>query len=633
MRELVRQFLSEGLSRRGFVRRLVKTGISLAAAEPIAQSLTEVIQAQNAGLVSPEAVKIFQGTGSASFAEQLIASGVRYVFGNSASGDTPFYEALVDRPQLTYILTPHEGPGAAMARGYVLGSGEPAIVMQAAVVGLMNAMGQLYSAWKEQTPLVFYSYRSDSTTRSGRDGFEEVAYQEQIVGPITKWYWLARRADMIPETVRRCFKAAWTPPYGPTYASWPTDFNSEKVRAEVILHEKVDPRMRVRPNPGEVERAARLLVEAKMPLMIVGDELYNTKSQAKAVKLAELLGMPVTQARQICLNFPETHPLWVAEPPSGAVGSLTYPKNPDVVISIGNKLQATGAAPIVGRGPKFIDLRIDSVSMGNVITTDVPLVADVAYGMDDLIAALEGVMTPTLKKKAQERALEVRAFTDKARKLSALVSKNPSWDESPLLADRVTYEVAQYADKDAIIVDESGSTSMHSFDFNPIGGRELFYFYAGYLGCGVGMSAGIKLAKPSRQVICLVGDGAFVFGPTALWNMARLQLPVTVVVYNNHAYGGPHNRATSAFPDGRMVQTGKFCHDYLGNPDMNMAQIANGFGVAGEVVESPDQLKQALAKARRAAAEGKPYLIDAQVRRVGAGWAEKPWTPSVNLSA
>src|SRR6185295_5253871 len=82
-------------------------------------------------------VKAFQGTGGAAFAEQLVASGVKYVFGNSASEDAEFYEALVDRPQLKYILTPHEGPGAAMAAGYVKASGEPTIVMQAAVVGLV----------------------------------------------------------------------------------------------------------------------------------------------------------------------------------------------------------------------------------------------------------------------------------------------------------------------------------------------------------------------------------------------------------------------------------------------------------------------------------------------------------------
>ena len=633
MRELVAQYLSKSVSRRTFVKRLARTGISLAAAQTIARSVTEVVQAQDAVQATPDSVRIFQGTGGEAFAEQLIASGVKYVFGNSASSDVAFYESLVDRPQLTYILTPHEGPGGAMARGYVMGSGEPAITMQAAVVGLTNALGQVYSAFKEQTPLVFYSYRSDGTRRAGRDGFEEVANQEQIVAPITKWSWLARRADMIPETVRRGFKAAWTPPYGPTYVSWHSDFNSEKVRSEVILHDKVDPRMRVRPNPREVERAARLLVEAKMPLLIVGDELYNLKAADKAVKLAELLGMPVTQLRQVCANFPETHALWVGDPPGGTVASLNFPKNPDVVLSVGNTLQHRGNEPMVPRGVKFIDMRIDSWSMGNVITTEVPLVADAAYGLDDLIDAVQSAMTPSLKAKAQARAQEVREFSEWAKGLSGTFVKSPEWNRSPLLPDRVTYEVAQFADKNAVIVDEAGSIGMHSFDFDPLGGREHFYFYSGYLGSGVGLSAGMKLARPNQQVICLVGDGAFIFGPTALWNMARLELPVLVVVYNNHAYGGPHNRAVSAFPDGRMVQTGQFVHSYLGSPDMNMAHIAKGFGVEGEVVESPAQLKDALARARKTTANGKPYLIDAQVARLGTGWTDKPWAPTVHQMA
>src|SRR5881275_1860899 len=287
MRELVARFLSQSISRRTFLKGLATAGISAAAAREIPRSLIPVAHAQAA---EGQAFKVFEGTGGAAFAEQLIASGVKYVFGNSASEDAHFYEALVDRPQLKYILTPHEGPGAAMAAGYVKASGEPTIVMQAAVVGLVNAMGQMFNAYKEQTPLVFYSYRTDQTGRAGRDGFEEVANQEQIVQPMTKYSWLARRPDMIPETVRRAFKAAWTPPHGPTYASWHSDYNDERVRAEVIPHEKLDPRMRVRPNPAEVDRAAKMLLEARMPLMIVGDEIYTAKAMPQAVKLAELLG-------------------------------------------------------------------------------------------------------------------------------------------------------------------------------------------------------------------------------------------------------------------------------------------------------------------------------------------------------
>src|SRR5258706_14224016 len=114
--------------------------------------------------------------------------------------------------------------------------------------------------------------------------------------------------------------------------------------------------------------------------------------------------------------------------------------------------------------------------------------------------------------------------------------------------------------------------------------------------------------------------------------MARLELPVITIVYNNPAYSGPQSRAINHSPGGRMVQTGKFVHDYLGNPDMNMAYIAKGFGVEGEVVESPGQLKEALARAKRFTEEGKPYLIDAQGRRTGVAWAEKPWTPPTRIS-
>ncbi len=126
MRELVSQYLSKSISRRSFVSRLAKTGVSLAAAQAVLQSLTPLVHGQTgSGGGSLEGVRIFEGTGGEAFAEQLIASGVKYIFGNSASSDAYFYEALVDRPQLTYILTPHEGPGAAMAMGTPRPQGSP----------------------------------------------------------------------------------------------------------------------------------------------------------------------------------------------------------------------------------------------------------------------------------------------------------------------------------------------------------------------------------------------------------------------------------------------------------------------------------------------------------------------------
>ena len=635
MRDLVVKYLSKGVSRRNFVTGLTKAGLTMTAAQSVLSSVSTVAVAQGVAPVPAAAagpVKPFQGSGGAMFAEQLIASGVKYVFGNSASEDAEFYEALVDRPQLKYILTPHEGPGAAMAAGYIKASGEPAIVMQAGAVGMMNAMGQIFNAHKEQTPLVVYSYRTDQSRRAGRDGFEEILNQEQVLQPITKYTWLARRPDMIPETVRRAFKAAWTPPFGPAYISWHADYNHENAKTEIIPQDQFDPRMRVRPNPEDVQRAAKLLVEAKMPLMIVGDEVYKAKAGQKAVKFAEMLGMPVAQVRQIYANFPENHPLWVGNIVGGNLNSLVYPKGFDVVINIGNKFQHGGPNPIVPRGPKFIDMRIDSWSMGNVMLTEVPLVADVGYGLDDMIAAVEQLLTPAIKQKAAERAEQTKKFTVAAKAMREGIINSPDWNQAPIIADRLTWEVAKFADPDAIIVHEAGSVNLHSFEFNPLGGRELFYYYGAHLGSGVGTAAGVKLARPNQQVICMVGDGSFTFGPTALWNMARLQLPVITVVYNNHAYGGPHSRVINNVPGGRMVQTGQFVHDYLGNPDMDMAAIAKGFGVDGEVVQNPEQLKQALVRARQHTVEGKPYLLDVQVARKGVGWAQAPWVPPIRVA-
>ena len=641
MRELVAKYLSKRISRRGFVSGLTKAGLTMTAAQSVLSSVSSVARAQApaapavpaAPTATAGAIKSFQGTGGAAFAEQLIASGVKYVFGNSASEDAEFYEALVDRPQLQYILTPHEGPGAAMAAGYIKASQQPAIVMQAGAVGMVNAIGQIFNAFKEQTPLVVYSYRTDQSRRAGRDGFEEIPNQEQVVQPITKYSWMAHRADMIPETVRRAFKAAWTPPYGPAYIDWHADYTAERVRADIVAQDQLDPRMRVRPDPDDVARAARLLVEARLPLMIVGDEVYKAKAAAKAIRLAELVGMPVTQFRQLWANFPEAHPLWVGNVPGGTLASLAYPRNPDVVLNVGNKLQHNGPAPIVPRGPKFIDMRIDFNSIGNVIATEVPIVADVGYGLDDLIAAVEGLLTPGLRQKAAERSDEVRKFSLQARALRAQIVNGPDWDSAPTIADRVTWEVAQFADPDAIIVHEAGSHTINGFDFNPLGGRELFFYYGGHLGSGVGTAAGVKLARPNQQVIALVGDGSFIFGPTALWNMARLELPVITVIYNNHAYGGPHSRVINNVPGGRMVETGHFVHDYLGNPDMDMVAIAKGFGVDGETVRNPGEMRAALARARAHTVEGKPYLLDVQVARKGIGWAAKPWVPPIQVAS
>ena len=219
--------------------------------------------------------------------------------------------------------------------------------------------------------------------------------------------------------------------------------------------------------------------------------------------------------------------------------------------------------------------------MGNVMLTEVPLVADVGYGLDDLIAAVEQLHDAGAQAEghgARHRGAQVQRLG--AGRCARWSSTIPDWDASA--DDRRPRSPGR--SRSSPTPTPSSCTrrarwSCTASTSTRIGGRELFFYYGAHLGSGVGTAAGVKLARPNQQVICLVGDGSFIFGPTALWNMARLELPVITVVYNNHAYSGPHSRVIKNVPGGRMVQTGQFFHDYLGNPDMNMAAIAKGFGV------------------------------------------------------
>jgi thiamine pyrophosphate-dependent acetolactate synthase large subunit-like protein len=141
---------------------------------------------------------------------------------------------------------------------------------------------------------------------------------------------------------------------------------------------------------------------------------------------------------------------------------------------------------------------------------------------------------------------------------------------------------------------------------------------------------GVKLAHPDLPVVSVVGDGAFLFaGPQPLWSYARYKAPVTIIVCNNRSYNNERNRIWNI--GGRQFQTGRDMTCYLGDPDIDFAKAASAFGVEGEVVAEPSQLQAALERAKRATADGRPYLLDVHIQRNGIG-ATSTWHPSYSIA-
>jgi thiamine pyrophosphate-dependent acetolactate synthase large subunit-like protein len=173
--------------------------------------------------------------------------------------------------------------------------------------------------------------------------------------------------------------------------------------------------------------------------------------------------------------------------------------------------------------------------------------------------------------------------------------------------------------------------SLSQFTFAPDAKTKIGKTTGAALGWGIGAAIGVKLARPDRQVVALQGDGGFLFGQAeTLWTMARYEVPVIIVVFNNRSYNGPRTRIFAQ--DGRQARLAKDMTCYLGDPDVDFAKVASGFGVKGEVVTTPDQLTPAIRRAIAGTREGRPYLIDAVVARSGAG-ADSTWYPKYSVAA
>src|SRR5215831_12246452 len=309
MKELIKQYLDHGMSRRQLMTGLSALGMSTAAVKAVAQLLETFGQ----GSPPAAAMREMKGTGGALFVQQLKAAGVEHIFFNPSTGDYPIFDALVDEPAIHLIKGIHEGAVVAMADGYARASGKTGVVI-VANIGLPNAMTQMVNSWKDQIP-VLVAVASVEQDALGRDLTQESDHVEEMTHPITKWYWQAQTTEAIPETVRRAIKFASTAPCGPVFLALPTNTLRSEGKSTVWDQAKFDVSMHIRPDKDDIDKAARLLLEASNPLLSVGDEITSSRAGKEVLELAELLGVPVA-GMALGLGawsrpFPTQHPLYV----------------------------------------------------------------------------------------------------------------------------------------------------------------------------------------------------------------------------------------------------------------------------------------------------------------------------------
>ena len=309
MQDLFKQYLDKTISRAALLRGLSAAGLSLTAAGAFADALRpEAAAAQT----QPTPERTIRGTGGTLFVQQLKAAGVRYYFFNPSTGDAPIFDAIGHEPSIQLIKGIQEGAVVAMCDGYARLSGKLG-VCSVANVGLPNGMTQLVNAYKDRTSMLMV-IASFGAQVSGKDGPQDYEHQVQMMQPISKWYWETESAATIPEMTRRALKFATTPPTGPVFLAMPDDQLAAVTTATVMDAPSYDAAMHIRPDRTAIDRVAKLLIEAKNPVLSVGDEVTTCDAGAEVAELAELLGLPVAGGGEFGVwskPFPTHSPLYL----------------------------------------------------------------------------------------------------------------------------------------------------------------------------------------------------------------------------------------------------------------------------------------------------------------------------------
>jgi thiamine pyrophosphate-dependent acetolactate synthase large subunit-like protein len=625
MKELVKQYLDQGFSRRTLMANLSAAGLSAVAANTVAQALAPV--SAQAAADSPGAVRDVTGTGGQLYLQQLKAAGVEYYFFNPSTGDAPIFDAFVDEPAVQLIKGVQEGVVVAMADGYARLSGKVG-VCSVANVGLPNGVTQLVNTYKDRIPLLLV-VGAFPQEQVGRDGPQEYEHQENMLAPLTKWYWQAQSVAGIPETVRRALKFAATPPGGPVFLAIPDNVLRAEGSAAVMDKKLFDVPMRIRADQKDIEAVARLLIEAKDPLLSVGDEITLCQGESEVVELAELLGLPVAGGGEFGVwskPFPTRNPLYLGP----VLANMRFPSDIDLRLNLGNQYgeRRTGGATLVS-------IRRDPTSLARVSPVDIALVSDLKLAAADLVAAVKSLATKErLAKIAADRAQRVHDYTKGMAGLRQQMLKEYATgsDNAPIKLERLAAELESTLEKDTIYVNDVDSGKKMD-PFLAFGGADKTYVANGPNILGWGMSAGFgaKLAQPDRPVVAVLGDGAFLFGgPQPLWSQARYNAPVTNIVINNMSYNNERNRIWS-FIGGAQAKSGRDMTCYNGSPDVDIAKTAQAFGVEAESVKEASGVEAALARALRANTDGRPYLLDIHVQRDGLGAASQ-WYPPLSVA-
>lgn len=557
---------------------------------------------------------------------QFLANGIDHMFGNPGTVEQGFLDALADVPEMRYILTLQESIAVLCADGYARSTFQPSLVQIHSSPGLGNAIGNLYQAYRGQSPLIVIG--GDAGIKYQAMDAQMAADLVAMARPVTKWSAMVQHPSSLLRMVRRAIKIACTPPCGPVYLCLPEDILDADIVEDIIPAHI--PSFDTHPSPTHVEQLVSRIKTARNPIILAGDGvawtlregLGNTQTVGLStlVKVAECLGAKVYEADGGEINFPQDHPLNYGST-GHMFGSASLPliQEADFCLVLGCYLLPE-VFPHLGEifRPDAFVVHVDT-NPNNIAKN---------HRVDRSFICRPGVFLEELLKILEQSADEDFVSTAKARRdqLIALSPVNNSKVDSiyEVVPERAPEEyddhsvymrsgyfiktLAEKLPRNHIIFDEALTNSPPISRFLP--GREpgeKMITRGGSLGTGFPGAIGAKLAHPEKAVIGFSGDGGSMYTIQCLWTASRHGVDAKFIVCQNRSYRLLQANITQFWKD-RGIKDRQFPLSFdLSNPEISFDIIAKSFGVAGERVWRPDQVPGSI---DRMLSHKGPYLIN-----------------------
>jgi benzoylformate decarboxylase len=502
--------------------------------------------------------------------------GMDTVFGNPGSTELPMFR---DFPSdFRYILGLQESVVLAMADGYAQASGRAALVNLHSAVGVGHAMGAIFTAYKNQSPLVI-TVGQQARSILPYEPFLYSADAPQLPKPYVKWSIEPARAADVPHALARAYYVAMQQPRGPTLVSVPVDDWDQPA----VAIEPRDVNQRLCGDRELLSQAAHTLHAAQRPVIVVGASAARDEAWHETVRLAERLQAPVWVSPMSSRNsFPADHPLFAGFLPADRPQIVSRLSGSDVILVLGAPVftyHVEGTGPHIPPGATLIQLSDEPGSLAWA-----PVGLGILTNIKDGVAALLGEIP------VRERAQPV--VPERATPVNS----------GPLTERLLLSRLAALRSRDSVIVEEAPGSRPAMHQLLPILEPNTFYTCAsGGLGHALPASVGVALARPQAKVIALLGDGSSMYAIQALWTAACHGLPITFIIVNNRGY-----EALNHF--GRIFGI----QDVQGTTiqGLDFVALARGHGVEALAVESAEALDAGLTTAL---SSRRPFLLDVRV--------------------